>query len=177
MQDDFADGGLYDVKTFGNGHLCQSTSMESADFYGLTGGEFCGPGSLAGRANDTLASLAPHIGKVVCAGAGEEVVGSDAWRVITVVTDHETRWDGAIAQFPGDSVSDKPSLIPHEAAIAGVVSIPDPEPTSFGLMYLSPETADMFFLGKWRPATSAIWPTDAVCHGSYCSTYSHYDYT
>lgn len=88
-------------------------------------------------------TLGYAVKEIVTLRSEEKMIGSHAWRVITLVEDEETFWDRSAVDLPRDTVGWLELTIPSEEAVGqtplAVALRANPNPTACTLLYLLPK--------------------------------------
>lgn len=105
--------------------------IQRAHLTNIIGGQVC---SVMGTPN-WPSSLTGHVGQVRSLIAQEQVIGTDAWRVVATVADEQTCGDRAVGKSPCNPMRAVSPVLP--VSIAGSTAAPDPTPIT--LLDLRPE--------------------------------------
>jgi hypothetical protein len=164
---DVANGGLSDSVLFSKGDFRDAASGErlsNSQYIGVT--KLRSPVLGSKLWCTSVATFFKHIARVIGGCAEEEVVGTDAGRIVTLVKHEQAIRNRAEGLLVDISRCDETLIVNRQFAIAFRVSRSHPEPAGVGFLNLRPETLSRLFgvisnaaarfVGRVATATRAI---------------------
>lgn len=152
---DFADRRLTDPEANGNGPL-RARTQQPSDLHDLTLGQLMPMAMPVGMVANPVSApsretpLGRRISRIHSGGAEEQVIRSDAGRVVAAVEDPQPVWNGTVGQLPRNAMGECVGVPPAASDLTIAAGPPGralPFPTAVGFRDSWPEAVT-----EWGPS-------------------------